>query len=180
MNPEILNRLRAFLKDDIRQQTDFRQTEQARGLPPPPLQTPCPPDARRIPLPPVGQWSSVAAVALEKTIGDRESRRSFGAQPVSLDTLSFLLWSTQGIRRQLDAGTALRTVPFGAPVNHPGCWMFWPETRCQTSLSALPSGLRRRNTAFFNLRIREFLALPRSDAELSHITAYPPPQRGVF
>ena len=50
MNPEILNRLRAFLKDDIRQQTDFRQTEQARGLPPPPLQTPCPPDARRIPL----------------------------------------------------------------------------------------------------------------------------------
>ena len=111
MNPEILNRLRAFLKDDIRQQTDFRQTEQARGLPPPPIQVPCPADARRIALPPVGKWPSVASIALEKAIGDRESRRRFSAQPVSLDALSFLLWATQGIRRQLDTGTALRTVP---------------------------------------------------------------------
>lgn len=111
MNPEIMQRLRAFLKDDIRQQTDFRQTEQARGLPPPPIQTPCSPDARRIKLSPPGEWSDVASVALDKAMGDRESRRRYSSQPVPLNALSFLLWATQGIRRQLDAGTALRTVP---------------------------------------------------------------------
>ena len=29
----------------------------------------------------------------------------------NLDELSFLLWATQGVREQLDHGTALRTVP---------------------------------------------------------------------
>ncbi len=111
MNPEILNRLRAFLKDDIRQQTDFRQTGQSQGLHPPPIQAPCPPDARRIPLPPIGQWPSVAPLPVEKAITDRESRRHFTTRPMPLDTLSFLLWATQGIRKRLDAGTALRTVP---------------------------------------------------------------------
>lgn len=111
MNPEMLNRLRAFLKDDIRQQTDFRKTEQAQGHPPPPIQEVCPPDPRRIELPPVGKWPSVKRLPVEKAIENRKSRRHFSPQSLPLDALAFLLWATQGIRCRLDAGTALRTVP---------------------------------------------------------------------
>ena len=42
---------RFLLKDTIRQQIDFSQTAQSRGLPPPPQQQPCAPDLPRIPLP---------------------------------------------------------------------------------------------------------------------------------
>jgi SagB-type dehydrogenase family enzyme len=33
------------------------------------------------------------------------------AKPISLTELSFLLWATQGVRKKLDRGHALRTVP---------------------------------------------------------------------
>ena len=42
---------RFFLKDTIRQQIDFRQTEQNRFVPAPPLQKPCPAEAARTALP---------------------------------------------------------------------------------------------------------------------------------
>lgn len=42
---------RLFLTDHLRKQTDFPQTDQSRGLPPPPVQKPVPPAARRVSLP---------------------------------------------------------------------------------------------------------------------------------
>jgi len=41
-------RLRAFLKDTIRREVDFSQTDQNRGLAPPPVEKPCAEQARRI------------------------------------------------------------------------------------------------------------------------------------
>jgi SagB-type dehydrogenase family enzyme len=49
-------------------------------------------------------------IDLATAIGDRQSRRSFNPEPLTLDELSFLLWATQGVREK-DGGTVLRTVP---------------------------------------------------------------------
>ena len=106
-----LDQSRYFLKDTIRQQIDFSQTDQQTGIEPPPLEKPFPADARRFDLPPVGQWEGIETVALTTAIGDRQSRRSFKTEPLTLDELSFLLWATQGVRKRVDGGTVLRTVP---------------------------------------------------------------------
>ncbi|MBN1558407.1 MAG: SagB/ThcOx family dehydrogenase [Lentisphaerae bacterium] len=106
-----INRLRSFLKDDIRREVDFSATDQNRGLPPPPIEKPCPADARRVDLPAAGSWTGLRPVDLSAAIRDRESCRSYTGAPLALDELAFLLWATQGIRRRLNAGTALRTVP---------------------------------------------------------------------
>ena len=96
-----LDRCREFLKDTIRQQIDFSQTDQHKDVELPPLEKPFPADAKRFDLPPVGQWKGVEAVDLATAIGNRQSRRSFRSEPLTLDELSFLLWATQGVRRQI-------------------------------------------------------------------------------
>ena len=110
MPDPLLDRRREFLKDTIRLETDFSQTDQNRGVPPPPLEKPYAADARRLDLPPAGRWEGIEMIDLATAIGDRQSRRSFNPEPLTLDELSFLLWATQGVREQ-DGGTVLRTVP---------------------------------------------------------------------
>jgi SagB-type dehydrogenase family enzyme len=106
-----IEKYRYFLKDTIRRKIDFSQTDQHRGMPPPPVEKPFSPGAEPIELPAPGQWKGVQPIDLESAIGNRESRRRYRGQPLTLDELSFLLWATQGIRQRLDPGTALRTVP---------------------------------------------------------------------
>ncbi|MBI4856980.1 MAG: SagB/ThcOx family dehydrogenase [Acetobacterium woodii] len=109
MKNEKNRNLKYFLKDDIRQETDFNQTDQNIGVPAPPIEKPPPPEARKIPLlkPAVGE---MGAVPLATAMAHRESRRKFTNQPLSLEELSFLLWATQGVR-QWRQKNALRTVP---------------------------------------------------------------------
>jgi len=106
-----IDRYRYFLKDSIRLTIDFSRTDQSRGVPPPPVEKPLSADARRVDLPPVGRWTGVSPVDLQRAIGSRKSRRTFGRQPLTLDQVSFLLWATQGVREVSESGTALRTVP---------------------------------------------------------------------
>ena len=106
-----MERLRYFLKDHIRLETDFSRTEQARSVPPPPVEKPCPEDGKPVPLTKPGEWQEIQPVPVEQAIRNRESRRSFSRTPLKLDHLSFLLWATQGIRAKLAPGPALRTVP---------------------------------------------------------------------
>jgi SagB-type dehydrogenase family enzyme len=106
-----LDRCREFLKDTIRQQIDFSQTDQSRGVPMPPLEKPFSESARRHDLTPVARWAEVKPVDVAAAIGNRRSHRSFGPEPLTLDELSFLLWATQGFRQQLAPGAVLRTVP---------------------------------------------------------------------
>ena len=56
MQKPLLDQCRYFLKDSIRQEIDFSQTDQYRGVEPPPLEKPYPAEAKLIGLPPVGQW----------------------------------------------------------------------------------------------------------------------------
>jgi SagB-type dehydrogenase family enzyme len=109
--PSELERYRYFLKDTIRRRLDFSQTGQGLGEPPPPLEKPFPADAKRIDLVPPGQWKGIGKIDLETAMRNRKSRRNFKRGALSLEEISFLLWSTQGIKQQIDRFTALRIVP---------------------------------------------------------------------
>ncbi len=106
-----IDEMRYFLKDSVRKAFDFSTTAQSRGLPPPPIQKPCDPKAVKTVLPDWKKLPGVSATSLADAIGRRESRRNFSGKPLALDELSFLLWATQGIRKKLPSGHALRTVP---------------------------------------------------------------------
>lgn len=108
---QLIERARYFLKDNIRQEIDFSRTDQAQAVAPPPIEKPCLPDARRVALPAQDEWSHVGSIDLAEAIAGRQSHRRYRREPLHLDELAFLLWSTQGIRKQLGHGTALRTVP---------------------------------------------------------------------
>lgn len=111
MERPVFEKQRYFLKDSVRQTIDFSQTDQNRGVAPPPLQKPAPPDARTIDLVADPQWKHVPDIDLARAVRNRASRRSFTRESLSLEELSFLLWATQGVRRQVDPATAFRTVP---------------------------------------------------------------------
>ena len=111
MKKNLIEQYRYFLKDTIRKQIDFSQTDQNLGVDPPPIEKPCPDKAVKIDLPIIGHWKDILEVDLAKAIINRQSRRSYLDQPLTLDELSFLLWATQGMRKKIDDGHAYRTVP---------------------------------------------------------------------
>lgn len=110
--------LRGFLKDTLRKHLDFAQTDQNRGVPPPPLEKPVPPDRPLCTLPKPGTWHGISPVSVEQAIRNRKSHRRFSQKPLTLDELSFLLWATQGFRQRVNEATAFRTVP-SAGSRHP-------------------------------------------------------------
>ncbi len=111
MHDSMLENYRYFLKDSIRKTIDFSQIDQNQRVAPPPVQKPYNSTAERIDLIPLSEFPNVANIDLLTAIGQRRSRRSYREAPLSLIELSFLLWATQGIQRQMDSGHALRTVP---------------------------------------------------------------------
>jgi SagB-type dehydrogenase family enzyme len=110
--------LRGFLKDTLRKQLDSAQTDQNRGVPPPPLEKPASPDGPFYALPKPGTWQGISPVSVEQAIRNRKSHRRFTQELVTLDELSFLLWATQGFRQRVNEATAFRTVP-SAGSRHP-------------------------------------------------------------
>lgn len=111
MTGTIIDQYRYFLKDSVRKTIDFSGTDQNRGIAAPPLEKPFDDDAVRIDLIPPGTWDAIEDISLIRAIANRESRRQYSDEPLTIEELSFLLWATQGIRRRIDAGHALRTVP---------------------------------------------------------------------
>ena len=111
MNRHMRERYRFFLKDTVRKEIDFLSTDQSRGVAPPPAQKPVPPDASVILLPSPLSSPSIADIPLATAIEKRQSRRQYADGPVTLEELSFLLWATQGVRKQISPVSVLRTVP---------------------------------------------------------------------
>lgn len=111
MIDEMIEHHRSFLKDSIRKTIDFSNTDQNRGVPPPPIQKPFNRDVKRIDLPPVSGLENMPRIDLFSAMRQRRSRRNYGDEPLTIAELSFLLWATQGIRSRMDSGHALRTVP---------------------------------------------------------------------
>ncbi len=112
MNNDLITRHRGFLKDTLRKEYDFSLTDQHRGIPAPLIQKPYNPEAPRIPLlaPPEFK-SSISDTDLLTVVIGRESRRHYLPAPLSLSELSFLLFSTQGVRHTPHPSVSLRTVP---------------------------------------------------------------------
>jgi len=107
----LLEQYRSFLKDTVRQTIDFSQTDQRKGIAPPPIEKPYDVKGNRIELVTKDNLHSIANIDLISAIQNRESHRHFKEEPLSLEELSFLLWATQGIRKREDEATAFRTVP---------------------------------------------------------------------
>ncbi|MDG5467366.1 SagB/ThcOx family dehydrogenase [Deltaproteobacteria bacterium IMCC39524] len=102
---------RAFLKDTLRLQIDFRQTDQNRGIAPPAIQKPPLEGQELILLTDPQSFNAFAGTDLVDAIGRRRSHRHYQPLPLSLAELSFLLWASQGISEVLAHGSALRNVP---------------------------------------------------------------------
>lgn len=128
---------RSFLKDNVRQIVNFSATDQGMGMAPPPIQKPVPDGGERIALPGYEQFREHVKIDLCQAIHKRESRRSYSYKPLSLEELSFLLWATQGVRRQLDPGHALRTVPSA------GCRHALETYLCVLNVQELKKGVYR-------------------------------------
>jgi SagB-type dehydrogenase family enzyme len=108
---------RKSIKNDIQEEIDFI-SDQTRKIVHPPPQKPYPEDALLINLIPPGDFKT-GKISLLDVINKRRSRRVFSKKYLSLEELSFLLWSTQGVREVIRGGaTFLRTVP-SAGARHP-------------------------------------------------------------
>jgi len=111
MDHDALRTYRNFLKDSIRKKISFRQTDQNQQIPPPPIQNPCPADAHRIDLAGPKEWKDITKTDITQAIGNRKSHRKYLDKVISKEELSYLLWSTQGLRESPTHGHAYRTVP---------------------------------------------------------------------
>ncbi|MBN2687004.1 MAG: SagB/ThcOx family dehydrogenase [Deltaproteobacteria bacterium] len=138
MEDELLELYRYFLKDSVRKTIDFSETDQSRGISAPPIEKPFAADAVRIDLTPRdAAWNAVSDIPLTEAIRNRESRRLYRDEPLTVEELSFLLWATQGIRKRIDAGHAFRTVPSA------GCRHALETYLCVMNVEGLDRGLYR-------------------------------------
>jgi SagB-type dehydrogenase family enzyme len=137
MKNPLIQQYRSFLKDTIRKQIDFSNTDQNRGIDPPPIQKPFPADSVRIDLSKAFAWKGIPDVTLSDAIKNRKSHRAFLKRPMRLDELSFLLWATQGIRHKMDHAHAYRTVPSA------GCRHALETYLCILNVEGLEPGMYR-------------------------------------
>lgn len=108
---------REYLKDTVRKQTDFTQTDQRLGKPMPPIQKDYDYKSITIDLPKPKDFKHINKVDILTAIRNRKSHRKFQNDYLTLEELSFLLYSTQGVREK-NGDRTYRTVP-SAGNRHP-------------------------------------------------------------
>ncbi|MGD9201860.1 MAG: SagB/ThcOx family dehydrogenase [Chitinispirillia bacterium] len=111
MNTNEIDRYRYFLKDSNRKEINFKETDQNRGIPAPPLEKTFDRNSVLVDLISPDDFGSIPGIELKDAILRRKSNRIFTSEELTLQELSFLLWSTQGIKKIINNSTALRTVP---------------------------------------------------------------------
>jgi len=86
------------------------ESDEKKKLPHPLFQQPFPQDGTLIDLIPP-EKITIGKTAFIDLVNSRKSRRKFTSDPLTLEELSFLLWSTQGVKTVLKSGRGvLRTV----------------------------------------------------------------------
>ena len=109
---------RKILKNASWDEWNQLRTDQRKGLPHPPHQKPAPDGAELIDLP-AHEGLTIGSMPLNEVIDRRRSRRKFADVALTLEELSFLLWTTQGVQGIVQGGvSAMRTVP-SAGARHP-------------------------------------------------------------
>jgi SagB-type dehydrogenase family enzyme len=115
---EMIKERRKILKSlDI--ESEEYTSHQTKGVPPPPLEKPFPKRGFLVDLPDPNT-PHLGEMSVAEAIRRRQSRRKFTDSALTLEELSFLLWSTQGVRnvdKQHRVWTR-RTVP-SAGSRHP-------------------------------------------------------------
>lgn len=137
MDRSLRDRFRDFLKDTVRQKIDFNNTDQNRGIAPPPLEKPIPNGAQCIDLFPAEKLRDISVIDVFTAIAHRRSRRVFNPVPLTLKELSFLLWATQGVRKIASQGNAFRVVPSA------GCRHALETYLCVFNVAGLGEGIYR-------------------------------------
>ena len=163
MTRNTVEQYRAFLKDSIRQQIDFSQTAQNRGVPVPPVQKPYAAEQTVIPLPGPEVCAPGHDIGLIRAIEHRQSRRDFSQVPLQLGELALLLWATQGVREVVHDAVALRTVPSA------GCRHAFETYLCVLNVDELSPGIYRYLPLEHGLVLehkRDFLAYDITEAAL--------------
>jgi len=132
---------RQFLKATRWGEWRLNQTDQLRGVAPPPLQKSPDPQAPLVDLV-APEDLAVGAMPVAEAIRSRRSHRSFNQEPLTIEEVSFLLWATQGVRElaRSDDGTVVRsfrTVPSGG-ARHP-----FETYLLVNRVTGLPAGLYR-------------------------------------
>jgi len=107
---------RSFLKSGDWDEWLSVETDQRKQVPPPPCQQPCPESAELVALTSPDELT-IGRMPVIDAIRARKSRRSYSAEPLTLEELSYLLWATQGVQDLIPTGTR-RTVPSGGS-RHP-------------------------------------------------------------
>jgi SagB-type dehydrogenase family enzyme len=132
---------RQHLRNPSPETLQSHQSDQRKGVTPPPLEKPIEAGAMVIPLVPadkVALGTTLGTMSLADAIRKRESRRQFSGEALTLEELSFLLWATQGIRRiHPQRVWAMRNVPSGG-CRHPMETYLWVR-----NVESLSSGLYR-------------------------------------
>ncbi|TFG95867.1 SagB/ThcOx family dehydrogenase [Candidatus Thorarchaeota archaeon] len=87
------------------------ESDEQKKVSPPLFQQPYPEDSPLIDLIPPNDFTIGKAPFLD-LVNHRQSRRKYTSEPLTLEELSFLLWSTQGVKQVLRSGSGVkRTVP---------------------------------------------------------------------
>ncbi len=98
--------------------TGDMESDQMKGVPQPPLEKPVEPETEVIDLPEV-TGDVVKKKDVFQCIMDRKSHRKFKEEPLSMEELAFLLYTTQGVKEVRGNGYAsIRPVP-SAGARHP-------------------------------------------------------------
>jgi SagB-type dehydrogenase family enzyme len=85
------------------------QSDEQKKIDPPLFQQPYPDDAKLVNLISPEQFKIGKAPFID-LVNSRKSRRKYTEEPISFEELSFLLWSTQGIKKVLKSGLGVKRV----------------------------------------------------------------------
>jgi SagB-type dehydrogenase family enzyme len=124
---------RNFLRSDRWDEWGESETDQKKGVPPPPPQKRYPKDATLIDLV-APEDLTVGNLPLIEAIKHRRSRRKYTEELLTLEELSFLLWATQGINRRREG----KIVQDGQDLGHDHD--LWRQMVRASMLRTVPSG----------------------------------------
>ncbi|MHC1685925.1 MAG: SagB/ThcOx family dehydrogenase [Clostridiaceae bacterium] len=100
---------RSFLKSNFDEFKNIK-TDKMKGIPQPPIVKSYDQASNIINIPKISE-DVVIKESIFDCIKERRSTRFYSSDSISLEELSYLLWSTQGITGTNKAGLTLRTVP---------------------------------------------------------------------
>ena len=109
---------RQFMKTDFAE-SNHQRSDQAKGLPFPPLQKEVPAGEMEVVDLPEPDPGVAVKTEFYQLLKDRESRRQFTDESFSLAELSFLLYTTQGVKEVVGEGYATRRTVPSAGARHP-------------------------------------------------------------